>query len=460
MDSFTPNQLASALLIGACLSGPPTPGIRELWYGGCLGGLAVIWLLGQRAVAAEKTAAAPSAAAGADAATATTKKRGKGSGGGGGAGKGKSAAPRSGRGGVAGSGAAAPTTPAHPLLLRVLKGHQEEVAALAFSPDGRWLATCSPDRTIRCFARADMGPAKKGGEVRCGSVGVELDDATALSFSADSRFVCAATSAGKLQFFGVKGCGGQGKLEKVKGFKTGAEASGRVHSALMLGSGDGTVVATASGHDETFLRLYAPKGGLLQTAKVLSFTRGHARRAVASPDHGLVALPNNTAELKVFARTTNSKTGAFEAVAKAYVIAGHANGAPLRDLSFGGAPSAAEGFPTRDPTAVTISASEWVLWDLDVDWRRDEKPREIARHADAGADWTLVALSPRATVVAAAQGRRLTFFGARSGAVLADIELAHDAAISALAFSPEGECVACAASNSKHVRVFACPQLQ
>ena len=455
MDSFTPNQLASALIIGACLSGPPTPGIRELWYGGCLGGLAAIWLLGQRAATAEKAAAAPPAAAAT--AAAATKKRGKGGGGGGG--NGKSAAPRSGRGGGSGGGAAAAsTTPAHPLLLRVLKGHQEEVAALAFSPDGRWLATCSPDRTIRCFARADMGPAKKGGEVRCGSVGVELDDATALSFSADSRFVCAATSAGKLQFFGVKG--GGGKLEKVKGFKTGAEASGRVHSALMLGSGDGTVVATASGHDESFLRLYAPKGGLLQTVKVLSFTKGHARRAVASPDHGLVALPNNTAELKVFARASNSKTGAFEAVAKAYVLAGHANGAPLRDLSFGGAPSAAEGFPTRNPTAATISASEWVLWDLDVDWRRDEKPREIARHADASADWTLVALSPRATVVAAAQGRRLTFFGARSGAVLVDIELAHDGAISALAFSPEGECVACAASNSKHVRVFACPQLQ
>ena len=47
------------------------------------------------------------------------------------------------------SSAKAKAAPEHPLLIRTLKGHSKPIASFAFSADGRYLATCSSDRTLR-----------------------------------------------------------------------------------------------------------------------------------------------------------------------------------------------------------------------------------------------------------------------------------------------------------------------
>src|SRR6266540_29533 len=64
-------------------------------------------------------------------------------------------------------------------LLHTLEGHEEAVTCLAFSPDGKMLATGSPDRTVRLWDVA------KGKELR--TLEGHTSWAYAVAFSRDGK---------------------------------------------------------------------------------------------------------------------------------------------------------------------------------------------------------------------------------------------------------------------------------
>lgn len=70
-----------------------------------------------------------------------------------------------------------------------LKSHSGNVTCLDFSSNGKYLASCADDRTVRIWSTKDFLER----EHKCLRANVELDHATLVRFSPDSRsapFLC------------------------------------------------------------------------------------------------------------------------------------------------------------------------------------------------------------------------------------------------------------------------------
>lgn len=65
-----------------------------------------------------------------------------------------------------------------------LQGHSSPVTCLDFSSNGRYLASCSEDRTVRLWSTRDLA----GREHRCLRANVGLDHAELVRLSPDSRY--------------------------------------------------------------------------------------------------------------------------------------------------------------------------------------------------------------------------------------------------------------------------------
>lgn len=65
-----------------------------------------------------------------------------------------------------------------------LQGHSSPVTCLDFSSNGKYLASCSEDRTVRLWSTRDLA----GREHRCLRANVGLDHAELVRLSPDSRY--------------------------------------------------------------------------------------------------------------------------------------------------------------------------------------------------------------------------------------------------------------------------------
>ncbi|XP_073740434.1 transducin beta-like protein 2 isoform X2 [Callorhinus ursinus] len=198
----------------------------------------------------------------------------------------------------------------HRLLAGALKSHSGNISCMDFSSNGKYLATCADDRTVRIWSTKDFLQR----EHRSMRANVELDHATLVRFSPDCRaFIVWLANGDTLRVF---------KMTKREDggytFTANPEDFPKKHKAPIINIGiadTGKFIMTAS--SDTTILIWNLKGRVLSTINTNQMNNTHAaispcsRMASVSKD-GTWKLWDTDVEYKKQQDPYVLRTGCFE----------------------------------------------------------------------------------------------------------------------------------------------------
>ncbi|MEU3793067.1 NB-ARC domain-containing protein [Streptomyces fructofermentans] len=368
---------------------------------------------------------------------------------------------------------------------RVLTGHRGPVRALAFSPDGSRLLTCSNDRTLRIW-----GP---GGEEALHELSGVV---RAAGFSPDGSRLATGSHVAALRIWDTATGGTVSTLTGHRGAVL-AVAFGPDGTRLVTGGNDrialawdptssGTPVRSTGRSDQLYAVAAAPDGSCVATSsretsvpvwdpatgEVARTLRGHGGAVLAvafSPDGTRLATSSSDRTLRLWdmatgatVRTLRGRTDQLDALAFSPDGTRLATGsrdatARLWDPSTGDmvrilnghrGPVRAVAFSPDGRLLATASHDATVrLWDTST----GDTVRTLTGHTD---QLHTVAFSPDGSLLATGGGDTTVRLWDPSTGAVTRLLTGHRAPVRAVAFSPDGSCLATGGADET-VRVHA-----
>uniref|UniRef100_A0A1A8KWI4 Transducin (Beta)-like 2 n=2 Tax=Nothobranchius TaxID=28779 RepID=A0A1A8KWI4_NOTKU len=317
-----------------------------------------------------------------------------------------------------------------PLLASSLKGHSGNVTCLDFSSNGKYLASCADDRTVRIWSTKDFLER----EHKCLRANVELDHATLVRFSPDSRaFITWLANGDTIRILKM--------IKKDDGtfsFKAAPEDFPQKHKAPIINIGiaeTGKFIMSAS--TDTTIHIWDLKGELLASINTNQMTSSYA---AVSPCGRFVASCGFTPDVKVW-EVCFGKGGEFREVARAFDLKGHSAGVH------------AFAFSNNSHRMVTVSKDgTWKLWNTDVEYKKQQDPYLLKTVPCSSSEGSRVALSPDGRVVAISNGCNIAMYDAATGNLEKELHGVHSENISDLRFDINSRFLVC--SGDKAIRVF------
>ncbi|CAL8266129.1 unnamed protein product [Merluccius merluccius] len=318
----------------------------------------------------------------------------------------------------------------HPLVASILKGHSGNITSIDFSSNGKYLASCADDRTVRIWSVKDFMDR----EHKCLRANVDLDHATLVSFSPDSRaFITWLSNGDTIRIFKM--------IKKEDGsftFKAAPEDFPQKHKGAILNIGiaeTGKFIMSAS--SDTSIHIWDLKGEILASINTNQITNSYA---AISPCGRFVASCGFTPDVKVW-EVCFGKSGEFREVTRAFDLKGHSAGVH----SFA--------FSNNSHRMVSVSKDgTWKLWNTDVEYKKQQDPYLLRTVNCSSSEGSLVALSPDGRVCAISDGCDVTMFDTSTGQLEEELRGVHSGEITGLRFDINGRFLVC--SGDKAVRVF------
>ncbi|KAB5543183.1 hypothetical protein PHYPO_G00076250 [Pangasianodon hypophthalmus] len=318
----------------------------------------------------------------------------------------------------------------HPLLASSLKSHSGAVTCLDFSSNGKYLASCADDRTVRIWSTKDFLVR----DHKCLRANVEYDDATLVRFSPDCRaFITWLANGETIRIFKMTK-----KDDGTFSFKAAPEDFPQRHKGIVIAmaiADTGKFIMTAS--VDTSIIIWDLKGEALASINTNQMTNSHA---AVSPCGRFVAACGFTPDVKVW-EVCFAKTGEFKEVTRAFDLKGHSAGVYSFDFS------------NDSRRMVTVSKDgTWKLWDTDVEYKKQQDPYLLRTVPCRVSEGSRIALSPDGRAVAVSSGRDIYMYSASSGELEEEFHNVHSEDITDLKFDINNRFLV--SSGDRAIRVF------
>ncbi|XP_007430322.1 transducin beta-like protein 2 [Python bivittatus] len=318
----------------------------------------------------------------------------------------------------------------HPLLASALKGHSGSVSCLDFSSNGKYLASCSDDRTVRIWSTKDLLER----EHRCMRVNVELDHATLVRFFPDSRaFIVWLANGDTLRVFKMAK-----KEDGTFTYVAVPEEFSKQHKAPIINIGvadTGKYIMSAS--SDTTILIWDMKGEVLAS---INTNQMNNTFAAVSPCGRFVGSCGFTPDVKVW-EVCFTKSGDFREVTRAFELKGHKAGV----YSFS--------FSNDSRRMATVSKDgTWKFWDTDVEYKKQQDPYLLLTGSCKVTEPCRIALAPDARAVAISSSTTIFVYNTQRGEEEECFEGVHGEHITDLAFDVNSRfLISC---GDRAIRVF------